>query len=539
MRHSVPLVLLFWLACPALLKAQVDTAWIRRYNGAGDRADYFNGLAVDGSGNAYVTGASWVSGNGLDIVTMKYTPTGDTAWVRMFNGAGDSTDVGYRIALDRTGDVLIVGASIGNNSRQDFLTLKYDSLGTLLWAKACNGPSSEADVPNALAVDNSRNAYVTGRSHGGSTGYDYLTIKYQPNGDTSWVRRYTGTPTGYDEALGIGVDGSGNVYVTGRSYADSTRADYLTVKYSPQGDTLWTRRYDGNLGDDAASALVVESTGNSYITGKSLGSTGNDALTVSYAQDGTLRWARRYDGPAGGEDEGTGMTLDRFGNVAVCGAAAVPGDTTDAVLLKYDSLGTLGWARTYNGTGSGRDHAGAVTSDSLGNLYFAGRSAGTGTLEDIFTACWDSGGNRLWVQRYDGRGGYDEALALGLDSQRNVFVAGQSWGGATSWDGVLIKYRRVTGIGEEDGDMDARGLFLKTFGPSKEAFRFEYALPASGDIRIDAFDVRGARVSELFSGYRSAGTHDETRPLRLPAGIYFLRLSTGRQECFGKVVLLR
>jgi len=532
-------ILLVLTLLPGALQAQVDTAWVRRYNGPGNRADYFNDLAVDPSGNACVTGASWVSGNGLDFITIRYTPSGDTAWVRTFNGAGDSTDVACRVALDRGGNVFVAGAGIGNNSKQDYLVLKYDSLGTLLWSRTYNGPSSEADVPNALALDSVGDAFVTGRSHGGSAGYDYLTIAYKPNGDTAWVRRYSGTASGYDEAFGVGMDRQTCVVVTGRSYMDSTRADYLTLKYSPTGDTLWSRRYDGNHGDDIASDLILDAAGNVYVTGKSLGAAGNDVLTLKYAPDGTLRWAGRYDGPAGGEDEGTGMTLDRFGNVAVCGSAATSGGTTDALILKYDSLGTLCWARTYDGPTGGNDVARAVASDSLGNLYLTGRSVGVGTQEDFFTACYDSGGTRRWVQHYDGQGGYDEALGIGLDRQGDVLVTGQSWGGATSWDGATIKYRPVTGVEKETDLTSTRSLALKVYGPSKDGFRLQYSLPTSGNVRIEIFDVRGARVRELLSGYRPAGEHYEMKSLSLTAGIYFLRLSASGQECFGKTIFLR
>jgi hypothetical protein len=532
-------ILLVLTLLPGALQAQVDTAWVRRYNGPGNRADYFNDLAVDPSGNACVTGASWVSGNGLDFITIRYTPSGDTAWVRTFNGAGDSTDVACRVDLDRGGNVFVAGAGIGNNSKQDYLVLKYDSLGTLLWSRTYNGPSSEADVPNALALDSVGDAFVTGRSHGGSTGYDYLTIAYKPNGDTAWVRRYSGTPSGYDEAFGVGMDRQTCVVVTGRSYMDSTRADYLTLKYSPTGDTLWSRRYDGNQGDDIASDLILDAEGNVCVTGKSLGAAGNDVLTLKYAPDGTLRWARRYDGPAGGEDEGTGMTLDRFGNIAVCGSAATSGGTTDALILKYDSLGTLCWARTYDGPTGGNDVARAVASDSQGNLYLTGRSVGVGTQEDFFTACYDSGGTRRWVQHYDGQGGYDEALGIGLDRQGDVLVTGQSWGGASSWDGATIKYRPVTGVAEISEASQPPRMAFSLRGPCKERISFRYLLPAAQWVHADLFDGTGRRVANLLSGYRSAGEHREQAILDVSSGVYFLRLTAGGEERFGKTVVLR
>jgi len=127
--------------------------------------------------------------------------------------------------------------------------------------------------------------YVTGYSHGGISSFDYVTIKYSTTGDTVWVRRYNGPGNDYDYAHALAVDGSGNVFVTGFSWS-GTSYDYATIKYSPSGDTLWVRRYDGpGNGTDEANALAVDGSGNVYVTGYSAGSgTFEDYATIKYVQ---------------------------------------------------------------------------------------------------------------------------------------------------------------------------------------------------------------------------------------------------------------
>ncbi len=98
-----------------------------------------------------------------------------------------------------------------------------------------NGPADGRELATAIAVDTSGNVYVTGYSTG--TGWDYATVKYLANGDSAWAMRYNGPGNADDSPNGIAVDDSGNVYVTGRSDGDGSGWDYCTIKYvqTPSG----------------------------------------------------------------------------------------------------------------------------------------------------------------------------------------------------------------------------------------------------------------------------------------------------------------
>jgi hypothetical protein len=90
-------------------------------------------MALDSAGNVYVTGAG--GGNGIyetDYATIKFGADGSLLWVATYNGPinGDGSDTAYAIALDDSGNVYVTGGSSGF---EDYATIKYDAAGNELW----------------------------------------------------------------------------------------------------------------------------------------------------------------------------------------------------------------------------------------------------------------------------------------------------------------------------------------------------------------------------------------------------------------------
>ena len=229
---------------PAL--AQVSEEWVARYNGPGNSYDYAEGIALDSSGNVYVTGRSDGSGTEYDYATIKYDSSGSELWLARYNGPANGWDEAYDIALDSLGNVYVTGWGQGTGTDVDYATIKYDSTGSELWVARYNGPGNGYDSARAIAVDSLGNVYVTGNSKESGTRKrnDYLTIKYNSAGSELWVRRYNGPGNGWDEAYDIALDSLGNVYVTGRSDGSGTGGDYATIKYDSAGSELWVARYN-------------------------------------------------------------------------------------------------------------------------------------------------------------------------------------------------------------------------------------------------------------------------------------------------------
>jgi len=74
---------------------------------------------------------------------------------------------------------------------------------------------------------------VAGSSEDIGSGNDYITIKYRSNGEEMWHARYDGPDSLEDSAQAVGIDGEGNVYVTGFSHSSEASSDFVTVRYAP------------------------------------------------------------------------------------------------------------------------------------------------------------------------------------------------------------------------------------------------------------------------------------------------------------------
>jgi hypothetical protein len=294
--------------------------WIARYNapnGAGGQA-----IAVDSSGNVYVAAYGSNQPNTLFCATIKYNAAGDQQWIAEYHG-GSGADEPAAIVVDKAGNAYVTGTTqICQGS--DYLTLKYNSAGQEQWVARYHGPQEPLDAAKAIAVDNSGNVYVTGRSFN-----DYATIKYNATGQQQWAAREVG-----GEGNAIALDGAGNVYVTGQK-----GFDYGTIKYNAAGQQQWIARYNGPPGNgtDVATAIVLDDASNVYVTGRSQRTgpvSDYDYATVKYDSAGQQQWVFRYDGPGNTDDRAAAIAIDGLDNIYVTGISG-SGVDGDFLTIKY------------------------------------------------------------------------------------------------------------------------------------------------------------------------------------------------------------
>jgi len=511
--------------------SQVAQQWVARYNGPSNDYDYATSIALDGSGNVYVTGYSYGSGTYQDYCTIKYNSSGDTVWVRRYNGPGNYNDWSYSIAVDGSGNVYVTGESYGSVTYTDYCTIKYNSSGVQQWVARYNGPGNDEDDAYSIAVDGSGNVYVTGESTGSGTSRDYCTIKYNSSGDTVWVRRYDGPGNYKDWSYSIAVDGSGNVYVTGGSYGSETGPDYCTIKYNSSGVQQWVARYNGpGNNDDRALSIAVDGSGNVYVTGYSYGGgTYADYCTIKYNSSGVQQWEARYNGPGNYHDYANSIAIDNSGNVYVTGYSW--GTYYDYCTIKYIQFlmapilyspgnNTQGWNTSltlvWYKVSNAANYRVQVATDSLFNTLIVNDS----TLTDSTKAVSGLQNNTWYYWRVAGRNSY----------------------GQGPWSAVWkFKTGPVNGLQAIGNEIPKEFKLIQNYpNPFNPITKIRFDLPKNVNVKLTIYDMLGREVETIVNEHLNAGRYEVAFDgTKYTSGVYYYRFNAGEFVETKKMILVK
>ena len=534
--------------------------WVSNYgNFAGDvnfTNAKGNAVTCDASGNSYVTGYSYEGASQNDIITIKYYPNGDTAWVRSYNGTANLNDEGNGICLDSYGNVYVVGF-----------------------------------------------AQYTGKAE------DVVIIKYSSNGTFQWVQTYSGadTPT-IDKGLGIVVDQSGFIYITGYSTQPDGYTDILVRKYNSTGTLIWSASEDGIRNLNAQGlAIAASNAGNVYVTGfvSETGTNNTDIAVLKYNSSGVLQWLNTVSGTGNSEDKAWGIVVDVDDNVFITGYITEAANNTNTYTAKYNTLGSIVWSKTYNGSGNQNDKAWGIVVDTDGSTYITGETTSSNGGVNYLTLKYSCSGVQSWASEYNGTGGgEDVASSIGIllnnTNTKSVVVTGKSWGQTNTYDYATIRYNTdsgvqsqvnrytftgtstdiakdiaitptkkvvITGFSELIVEAGISSTYISTmsveFGETSElnlentnpgSFSLHQNYPnpfnPSTSIRFDlaeatfvklaVYDMLGREINVLVNQNLTAGTHNISfNAAYLSSGIYFYKLEAGSFRDIKKMTLVK
>ena len=379
--------------------------------------DYGNAVTVDASGNVYIAGhiGEALSGQtylgGTDAFVQKLDSSLAAVWTSQFGT--DNNDSVEAIAVDDSGNVYLAGTTIGEFPGytteyfgSDSFVRVYDANGTEQWTTQFG--TEFATVAQSIAVDGSGNVYVGGHTEGSLPGYDNaggaalgpvsdwndaFLRKYGADGTELWTQQFGHER--HDEILGVALDGSGSVYVSGytdasfEGYTNPGGRDAFIRKYDPDGNVIWTRQFGsdsaaGGQPNDKALDIALDSSGNIYVAGSTTGvfegessGGGNDGFVRKMDPNGDHVWTRQF----GGEDDDTAdaIAVDGDSNVFAAGntESSIPGaggkGGDDGFAKSFDAKGGGRWTRT---VGTRRTDGARDIAQGSGGVYVIGGTEG-------------------------------------------------------------------------------------------------------------------------------------------------------------------
>lgn len=442
-----------WFVPSACIAQSGIPIWTNHYAGPGNGNDQASAIVADAAGSIYVTGSSAGNSGDLDFSTLKYSSAGAPVWTNRYNGPGNGNDVALEMVVDSMSNVIVTGRSIGQSGYDDIATVKYSGLGLPLWTNRFDGIVGGVDGANAMAVDQANNVFVVGSSYGGSiinngSGYDWVILKYSPEGIPLWTNRFDMTPT--DSALAVAVDpATGHVFVTGYSTTPGFYDRCVTIAYENNGLPLWTNVYGWKAKSDDRGRGIATYMDKVFVIGHSRDAANfDDIITIAYdSSTGSPLWTNRYNGPANGTDYGSRVKIDNTGSPIIAGSSSTGTVGWDFNVMKIIGAGSPIWTARYNGPVNASDHVADMILDPHGNIIVTGDSANLAVSPfdyDFATIALSSSGVPVWTNRFGGLGaGEDRAEAVAVSAEGSVYVTGYSYNG-TDWDYTTIKYAPIS-----------------------------------------------------------------------------------------------
>jgi hypothetical protein len=436
--------------------AQVNVQWESRYSSAGANIDQAIDTHVDAAGNTYITGTSFNSGTGFDLVTVKYDALGAQLWTATFNGPASSIDEAFALDYDPAGFVYVTGYVFNGGPDYDVVLLKIDAnSGAIVWNRTFDY-QGYYDLGRDVVVDSNGDIYVVGSGQYNASGNDtdYLILKYSSSGALLWDDIYSvdiTAPHELDEGRKLKLNGD-KLYITGTSAGNSSTSnfDFVTLEYdTSQGGVPnynWRTRYDYNGFLDIPVGIEIDGSGNIFVGGRGYEGPLEDVnyVLVKYNSAGTQQWAAAYNDSTGvsGKDNMNALVVDAAGNCIVTGSSILSGSAEDIYTIKYDPNGNALWENRYTTSGAFFDEATDILIGPADDIYLTGTSFISGGNDNDFTTIkYTPAGVEEWVIHYDGAGNAsDKALAMHVDPSENIFVTGTSVGVGTAQDYMTIKY---------------------------------------------------------------------------------------------------
>jgi len=219
--------------------------WTKTYTGASHLNDRARDIAVGPDGNIFITGHTYVSNQGANLILMKFgRDDGAVLMQKTYNDAiNNQDDYGVKVSFDNNLNILVAGGTSGFNTPSNILMLKYSPTGTLMFTKTYDHAGSSIDGMRDLQTDSYGNYYIAG---------DYTdqvqqtsglyTLKFSSAGELDWAIEKN-MQSNIQSMRNININSDGSLIVTA-DYDDAGTRKIMLIKY---GSTIGIEPVSGTL----------------------------------------------------------------------------------------------------------------------------------------------------------------------------------------------------------------------------------------------------------------------------------------------------
>jgi hypothetical protein len=376
--------------------------------------------SIQSNGNTITASAKQSSTTGQDIIITKYDREGITIWQQVFTQSHFGKEMASNMKTDLDGSIYCVGFTQSLNNSYDFLILKYNPSGSLVWNRTFNFDGASIDA--ATSIDISGNEiYVTGLTFNGLTS-KIISLSYSTNGNFLWQNQFS-----YNNLnnIPISIVKSGNeILVSGACQFSLSNWDIVTLKLDSNGNYINHFSVSGTAnGQDQVKGFYRDNLGNLFLAGKVVNiNTNDDAKIIKLNSAGSIVWQATYDNNNSINDCFNAVGTDSLGFVYTTGKIETNSNGSNLLLAKYSSNGTFIWRTTIDGVVSGNDEGNAIY--CYHNKILVAGKLFNGVNYDMSVFCFDSNGNILWKKKIDfGENEIAQFIETNLDGE--IIVSGK------------------------------------------------------------------------------------------------------------------
>lgn len=399
--------------------------------------------AKDNFGNLIIVGNTLVGSGNTDVLVTKYDINGNILWEKTFDGSAGSYDYGIAFTTDLSGNIY-VAASTASFSSASITTLKYSPSGSLQWNQSFQVPSSLYQSPSAITLDNNGNIIVAGGSYSSTNLTDWIILKYNNNGSLIWSKNYDYNNL-HEIPANIKVLSNNDIVINGFSSPIVDTWDFVSLTMDKSsGSTLTESRTNlVDLSIEKGFAFDIDDNSNIFIAGTSQIGVGNDndLKLIKLNESFEIEWDANFDGN-GLDDTPKSIASNSAGDIILIGDAQTSQGETEILVVKVSGNGQEIWRKNYSSPDlNGYTKAVKVVCTPHDEIFLAGTIKHQNEI-DYSVIMYDTNGATKLERIYNHSAGSKDIPTDLIVNENEIIITGTTEGNGKEYTTVKYSFKK-------------------------------------------------------------------------------------------------